>query len=216
VRISAAALGTPISIVGTGLAMALPDQKWIGWAIVVLGIAIFALQVRYENGHVRVSARHAKMWPVIGMTLSALAFVAFAIWYQTTTSAEGLKINIQSVNFDSNGPTEIHVDFKLSNLGPPSTVEDWNLTIKRGDRVLWSHAPRVTFSMTADPTMPRGYRPPLDLSKQPLAAGEQMTPHFTWTYEGNARDAFDHPGTSFALSARDIRGREISGSYVLP
>ena len=102
-------------------------------------------------------------------------------------------MSISKVAFDPGGPSEFYVDFKISNLGPPSTIENWNLTVKRDGVLLWRHPPRVTFSLTADPTAPRGYRPALDLSKQPVATGEQLTPHFTWTYEGNAKDNLEVP-----------------------
>lgn len=37
-----------LGIVGTGLAMALPEQRWIGWLIVFLGIVVFIFSVRNE------------------------------------------------------------------------------------------------------------------------------------------------------------------------
>ena len=81
--------------------------------------------------------------------------------------------------------------------------------------ILWSHPPRVTFQPSYDPTMPGGLRSPIDLSKRPLASGEQITPHFTWTYERNAKENFGIPDTTFILTAMDIRGREIRASYTL-
>jgi hypothetical protein len=45
----AAALG----IIGTGLALALPDDKWIGWILVAAGLLVFLFDVRIEGWHVR-------------------------------------------------------------------------------------------------------------------------------------------------------------------
>jgi hypothetical protein len=69
--------------------------------------------------------------------------------------------------------------------------------------------------MTADPSAPRGFRLPVDLATHPLASGEQMSPHFTWTYEGDAKEKFGFPGTIFTLTATDIRGSEVRGTFVL-
>jgi hypothetical protein len=65
--------------------MALPEYKWIGWAIIALGIAVFVFQVRVENGGFTAHwPRRETMWPVIGMAVSALAFAVFGIWYLQT------------------------------------------------------------------------------------------------------------------------------------
>jgi hypothetical protein len=113
--------------------MALPDQRFIGWAMVLLAIAVFAVQVRYENGYVEIRwgrAERARMWPIIGMTVSALAFVGFGIWY-ASASYEGVQLKITRVIFDPNAPTEMHIDFNIANLGEQTTLEDWNLTVER-------------------------------------------------------------------------------------
>ena len=209
-------MSTLIGIAGTGLGMAIPDQRWIGWAIVALAIVIFAVQVRYENGHIKIgwgAPERARMWPIIGMTLSAIAFIGFGVWY-TLASEEGVNFKILKVTFDPNGPTEFYVDFNIANLGKPTTLEDWSLSIRRAGHILWEREPRVTFMSTYNPSANK-LDPPLDLAKRPLASGEQLRPHFTWTYDGNAKEVFGYPGTLFVLSARDIRGREVSDTYEL-
>jgi hypothetical protein len=43
---AAAALG----VIGTGLAWALPDEKWIGWLIVLIGVLVFCLMFELMDG----------------------------------------------------------------------------------------------------------------------------------------------------------------------
>lgn len=82
INISPGALGTLLGTCGTGLAMALPEYKWIGWAVIALGIAVFVFQARVENGGITAHwPRREIMWPIIGMAVSALAFAIFGIWY---------------------------------------------------------------------------------------------------------------------------------------
>jgi hypothetical protein len=122
---------------------------------------------------------------------------------------------ISNVTFDPNGPSEMYVAFTLANSGEPTTLEGWNLTIKRNKAVLWKgQPPRVTFQPTAN-QFTGLLDPPLDLSKTPIQKGERLRPRFTWTYQGNAKEMFGHPGTRFRLSAVDIRGRNIGADYVL-
>jgi hypothetical protein len=215
-QVTPGALATLVGIAGTGLAMAVPDQRWIGWVLVILAIAIFSVQFRYENGHVAIgwsAVSGAKMLPMIGMIASALAFVGFGVWYQVA-SQDGVQMKILNVAFDPNGPGELYVEFQLANLGPPTTLEDWNLSIGRARAELWSHAPRLTFSPRYN-QWTGGLDSPIDLSARPLASGEQMRPRFTWTFPGDAKQTFDYPGTTFRLSARDIRGREVSDTFVV-
>jgi hypothetical protein len=124
-------------------------------------------------------------------------------------------MKILNVVFDPNGPTEFYIDFQLSNLGAPTTVKGWNLSIfKDGAVLLDRQPPRGTFSPTVT-AWTGTLNPPIDLSTRPLQTGEEMRPHFTWTYQGNAKNTFGQPGTRFHFVAYDIRGREISADYNL-
>lgn len=42
-----------LGIVGTGLALALPEARWIGWLLVAAGLLVFAFDVRIERGQIR-------------------------------------------------------------------------------------------------------------------------------------------------------------------
>ena len=70
-----------LGIVGTGLALALPDIKWIGWLLVAAGLFVFLFDVRIERGHVAVGSpqslrqRLKRMWPQYLMGLSGVLFL---------------------------------------------------------------------------------------------------------------------------------------------
>jgi hypothetical protein len=49
-RIPSGAISTLIGLCGTGLAVALPDARWIGWAIIGIAAVLFIFQVAFENG----------------------------------------------------------------------------------------------------------------------------------------------------------------------
>jgi hypothetical protein len=40
-------------IIGTGLAMALPDQRWIGFVLMAVGCIIFVFDIKVEGGRIR-------------------------------------------------------------------------------------------------------------------------------------------------------------------
>jgi len=69
-----------LGIIGTGLALALPDAKWIGWALVVAGLFVFIFDIRLERGHIAVGSsksvreRLRRMWPQYLMILSGALF----------------------------------------------------------------------------------------------------------------------------------------------
>src|SRR5436309_2448018 len=55
VHFQAGSAAAACGIIGTGLALALPEEKWIGWLLVAIGLLVFAFDVRIEG-----------WWPRIG------------------------------------------------------------------------------------------------------------------------------------------------------
>ncbi len=60
-----------LGIIGTGLALALPDAKWIGWTLVGIGLVVFVFDIHIERGQLASSIkstatfkkRFKRMWP---------------------------------------------------------------------------------------------------------------------------------------------------------
>jgi hypothetical protein len=77
-------------IIGTGLAMTLPDQRWIGLCIIGLGILVFLFDVRVERGHIEADRQRVggfigiikspRTMPISLMIFGAALFIAGAIW----------------------------------------------------------------------------------------------------------------------------------------
>jgi hypothetical protein len=52
IKIAPGSAGTAIGIIGTGLAMLLPEQRWIGILLIGIGLLVFLFDIRVERGHV--------------------------------------------------------------------------------------------------------------------------------------------------------------------
>jgi hypothetical protein len=69
-----------LGIIGTGLALALPDAKWIGWTLVAVGLLVFVFDVHIERGQLAVASRVSlrkrlrRMWPQYVMVLGGGIF----------------------------------------------------------------------------------------------------------------------------------------------
>jgi hypothetical protein len=53
VTVTNGSLSTCLGLAGTGVAMMLPDQRWIGGVIIALAVLTLLFDVRIERGHVR-------------------------------------------------------------------------------------------------------------------------------------------------------------------
>src|SRR5271166_7140350 len=51
VKIASGSAGTAISIIGTGLTMLVPGQRWIGILLIGIGLLVFLFDVRVDHGH---------------------------------------------------------------------------------------------------------------------------------------------------------------------
>jgi hypothetical protein len=69
-----------LGIIGTGLALALPDAKWIGWTLVGIGLLVFVFDVHIERGQIAVASsvslkeRFQRMWPQYVMAICGIGF----------------------------------------------------------------------------------------------------------------------------------------------
>lgn len=91
IKIASGSAAAGFGIVGTGLAMALPEEKWIGFLIIATGLTIFVFDIRFERGQIEAGEHRLglifhrkqpqKMVALIGMILSGIAFAGFCSWY---------------------------------------------------------------------------------------------------------------------------------------
>lgn len=201
--------------------LAVVIDKPILWDIVVI-IGLTLVFEPFLN-------RRFKMTPAV--TLGAVCVVGLfvaAIWQlviygphwgdlnsRQSADEPGLHMAIERVQFDPNGPTEFHLDFRLWNNGPPSIIKDFSASIfDNGHAILENFPPRVTWPPYA--VGPSGKPTPAEnLSQKPLETGGERKLHFTFTYTGNAIADLGIPGAVFRFTGHDINGREISATHTI-
>jgi len=100
-----------LGIIGTGLALALPDAKWIGWTLVAAGIFVFIFDIRIERGHIAVGSsksareRLKRMWPQYLMVLSGILFLVGLVGFlQLSVTPRNQKENAESSVLEYNQP----------------------------------------------------------------------------------------------------------------
>ncbi len=84
--ITSGSVFTGLAIIGTGVAVMFPDQKWVGAAIVAVGFLALLFDLRLERSHIAVGTaasfgkRLHAMTAQIMMLVGALIFVVGALW----------------------------------------------------------------------------------------------------------------------------------------
>jgi hypothetical protein len=116
--------GAGLGVIGTGLAMALPEAKWIGWALVALGVVVIVFDVRIERGHVAIGSsqslgqRLKRVWPQYLMVFSGCLFFVGLVGF--------LQLNVTPPKHDDNSgnpPNQRKPSASLPpSLQPPPTV----------------------------------------------------------------------------------------------
>jgi hypothetical protein len=78
VQTTSGSAGAAFGIIGAGVALALPDEKWIGWIIAAIGVAVFMFDAHIDGWHIRFK------WPKL-QTTGALIFLCAILfggyWY---------------------------------------------------------------------------------------------------------------------------------------
>lgn len=87
-------MSAALGLAGSGIALMVPEQRWIGAILLALAVLIFLFDVKIERGHVR--AGRKRMGPIIVMAVGVLIFSAGAVWYFLPTHrAENAPISDQ-------------------------------------------------------------------------------------------------------------------------
>jgi hypothetical protein len=92
IRIGSGSFSTGLGVIGTGLAMAFPDQKWIGFVLIAIGLLIFLFDIRFEHGEMESGDRRLgrlihsadpkrRMIALLGMIIFGLGFIGCTAVY---------------------------------------------------------------------------------------------------------------------------------------
>jgi hypothetical protein len=102
-KITSGSASAGLAIVGTGLAMALPEQKWMGFVLIGISAVVFGFDIRFEHGEIgsgerrlgrllHSNDRRRRMIALICMIISGPIFVGSAavyFWPRSTSLDEG-------------------------------------------------------------------------------------------------------------------------------
>lgn len=140
-KIASGSAGSGFGIVGTGLAWAIPEQRWIGLLLAAIGVLVFLFDVRFERGEIESGERrlgwlfHAKrlsrrkMIALIGMLICGVGFLIFTSIYflssSTLTRRTAPDILLVSPVYEYslvwNADTNVEI-IMLPNRGPTETA----------------------------------------------------------------------------------------------
>ena len=142
---------------------------------------------------------------------------SFAVWqreHSARVDAEGRlkqienqipQLIIRGALFDTNGPTEFYIDFRISNPSHPTIVRAWRLLIdtpKSRNPILIE--PRLI--STNKPQDHRAPPAPEDMSMTPLEQGGTRDGRITFSFSMSAKNIIGERDVKFELIAEDVKG----------
>lgn len=128
--------------------------------------------------------------------------------------ARPLRLTVENVSFDPNGPTEIYVEFYLANPGRPTIVHNWRLRAINPQGVEFYGLPRLIFTKATQERLDIGgnYSTQEDLSVTPLEEGGARHGRATYSHTSTS-EPFRQTGTIFRLVAEDVRGKAVISEF---
>ena len=124
-------------------------------------------------------------------------------------------MDIQAIQFDRNGPSELYIDIFLRNTGPPATVTSWSLSVYRGEEIILAgmrprFVPpgRVTFVASGPPKTEI-------LDRDPIPEGGTVTGRLGFTFSKMvAEDVVGEGGLRFRVLADDVYEKRLDASFI--
>jgi hypothetical protein len=105
IGLTSGSLFNGLAIIGTGAAVMLPDQKWIGGLIIAVGVLALVFDIKFERGHVEIGSprsfgkRLRAMSGQFMMLVGALMFLVGAAWYFLPYTGENKNLPSLTVHF---------------------------------------------------------------------------------------------------------------------
>jgi hypothetical protein len=144
-------LAGALGLLGVGVAMITPNNKWIGGLFVLTAVAVLFFDIHVNGWHISSAfpALRQRPWAVAGMIVFSIGFLVCAGWYfwptasgrqETTDATEtAFKLDLRGGNIFQPGRADMHhvaalaLDVRIWNLGAPSAAIDWTLTVQLAD-----------------------------------------------------------------------------------
>lgn len=123
-------------------------------------------------------------------------------------------LEIETIEFDENGPTEIYAEFYISNPGKPTVIRNWTLEASTPEGEQFCAPPRDVYTGGENEFIAIGrvFHRKEDLSITPLEEGGARQGRVTYSHTPSS-ELFRKSGTVFRLSAQDVLGRVVTAAY---
>jgi hypothetical protein len=129
-----------------------------------------------------------------------------------SSARDQVEINITKVRFDPNGPKVFYIHFILDNLGEPTVLRKWLISVNPVDGEAFSVNPEhILTKYIPDLHGPGTFE---DLSITPFEKGGSRNGVVQYTHKGDVL-LLKKVGTIFRLSVMDIKGRELCAQHIL-
>ena len=84
IRTTAGSGAAGLGIIGTGLTVALPEEKWIGWLVVGVGIAVFMFDVRIDGWNIKFAKSPSLKVRAVAALCCLTGILWFDYWYYSS------------------------------------------------------------------------------------------------------------------------------------
>jgi hypothetical protein len=108
---------------------------------------------------------------------------------------------------------KIFLDFRVRNLGKPTTLKNWELNVTGPDHLEVHRLHPDRPILNNESYTYYGNRMGEDLTKNPLETGGERRDTFIYTCQGQQAEQFSQPGLSFELTVEDIFGRKVIAQH---
>lgn len=126
-----------------------------------------------------------------------------------------VKMTITNVRFVNEPDTQFIVNMHLANLGAPSTLKDFVLSIYFDGKLFQQFPPReANVGPGLGPTLQ--FQRGLILRTEPLEQGKEIDASVSYQIANNAKDEVGKSGMVFRMNAIDIEGKLSSAEYKMP
>ncbi len=133
IETSSGSASAALGIIGTGLAMAFPEEKWIGLFLVGIGLLVFLFDVKIERGHLRATGPTRHRMNNLGPWILIVTGPVFGlIWlYSNWQPRFVISIVAADIYVPPSPPnsTTLMLMVALDNIGSPSIAKNWALSV---------------------------------------------------------------------------------------
>jgi hypothetical protein len=161
-------------------------------------------------------------WWIVIFLLALIVFIFEASYRKHKKLKEKLekldekriRLEILNVRFDQNLTTELYIEFRITNVGVPTTARNWKTLTRRktGEIVSLNHRYLITDKLV--PNILGNGVVSDDMTRIPIVQGEVRKGTLVFTINGeNAKEVFGYDSNIFTVSVQDSGNDIIEAVY---